>query len=71
MFSKDEKDGRLLLSASRNGRTFNRAKKHELKKVNNSEYEGYFTSTELQKTYRLSIKSNQFNCGKFLEGIQC
>jgi len=58
VFAPDKNDGTLIMSSMRKGRTFAKAKRYELKETIDKEYEGSFTSLELQKTTRFLIGSN-------------
>lgn len=58
VFSTVTIDGKLLMTCLRNGRAFAKAKKQESKEVVSSEYEGYFTSLEQQKTVKITLNSD-------------
>jgi CubicO group peptidase (beta-lactamase class C family) len=58
VFSPDKNDGTLTMSSMRNGRTFAKAKRYESKETIDKEYEGSFTSLELQKTTTFIVGSN-------------
>ena len=58
-FSIDQKDGALVTTSLRNGKAFSKAKKIELNESIDKEYEGFFTSLELQKTAGFSLSNNE------------
>jgi hypothetical protein len=65
-FTRDEKDGVLTLATLRNGHSVSVAKKIEAKKLNLSEYDGFYTSVELQETFRFSETSSGISAENFL-----
>jgi len=69
-FSRDSSDNAVLLNLLRNGRTFLEATKVEDDgpDIDLHEYEGHYTSVELQKTFRLFYKSNTIFAGNFIDG---
>lgn len=58
VFSTDQKDG-LVMASLRNGKAFSKAKKFESNESIDKEYEGFFTSLELQKTVGFSLINNE------------
>lgn len=69
-FSNDNTDNVILLNLVRNGRTFLQAKKVEDHDpgIEFHEYEGYYTSVELQQTFRFLKRSNTIVAENFLNG---
>ena len=65
-FSRDEKDGTLTLTTMRSGRPLAQAKKIEAHDADVSEYEGFYTSVELQKTFHFSVTPSGLTAEKFL-----
>jgi len=65
-FFRDEKDGVLTFTTLRNGRPLSSAKKIEARDMNLSEYEGFYTSVELQKTFHFSEISSGISAENFL-----
>jgi len=65
-FSIDEKDGVQSLTILRNGRSISSAKKIETQDIDVSEYAGYYTSVELQKTFCFSTTLSGLTVEKFL-----
>lgn len=69
-FSTDNTGGVRWLNLFRNGRTFLQAKKVENQDPSTKykEYEGYYTSVELQKTFRILINAKMLIAKNFLYG---
>ncbi|MDH4272985.1 MAG: hypothetical protein OEW18_13515, partial [Candidatus Aminicenantes bacterium] len=65
-FSPDETDGRLVLTTSRGDRILSTAKRIEPDKSDASEYEGFYSSVELQRTFRFSRNESGLVAEKFL-----
>lgn len=55
------------LTALRNGRAFNQAVRIHAEKTDVQEYAGCFTSVEMQKTFRFSIRENTLAAENFLD----
>ena len=65
-FSPGETDGRLVLTTSRGERILSTAKRIEPDKIDASAYEGFYSSVELQKTFRFSRNESGLVAEKFL-----
>jgi CubicO group peptidase (beta-lactamase class C family) len=65
-FSPDKKDGPLVLTTSRGNRILSAANRIEPDKTHVSEYEGHYSSVELQKTFKFSQNESGLVAEKFL-----
>lgn len=67
----DDADGTPILTARRGERTFASARKAAAADIPVGEYEGYYASVELQKTYRFNPTGAGLTAEKFLGETDC